>query len=127
MKQFILFTCLIFSTSIILANSSSQNIKAEISKIGTETPKLSDRPEKENLNGFLPDKIYIKTLTQTFCKGFEFCLVDGRIYSKTEEDDNWELFLGKGLPFSKSKKFQSPKRIVEIAADDDCLFAFDSD
>lgn len=127
MKQFILFTCLIFSTSIILANSSSQNIKAEISKIGTETPKLSDRPEKENLNGFLPDKIYIKTLTQTFCKGFEFCLVDGRIYSKTQEDDNWELFLGKGLPFSKTKKFQSPKRIVEIAADDDCLFAFDND
>ena len=126
MKQFILFTFLLFSTSIIFATPSSQNIKTEIDKIGNETTKLSDRPEKENLNGFLPDKIYIKTLTQTFCKGFEFCLVDGRIYSKTPENDNWELFLGKGLPFSKTKKFLSPKRIVEIAADDDCLFAFDS-
>ena len=126
MKQFILFTFLLFSTSIIFANTSSQNIKTEIDKIGNETTKLSDRPDKENLNGFLPDKIYIKTLTQTFCKGFEFCLVDGRIYSKTPENDNWELFLGKGLPFSKTKKFLSPKRIVEIAADDDCLFAFDS-
>ena len=127
MKQIILLLILFFSTSLIMANSTINDIKTEIYKIGTETPKLPDRPEKENLNGFLPDKIYIKTLTQTFCKGFEFCLVDGRIYSKTEEDDNWELFLGKGLPFSKSKKFLSPKRIVEIAADDDCLFAFDSD
>ncbi len=110
-----------------MANSTKKDIKTDITKIGTEPQKLPDRPEKENLNGFLPDKIYIKTLTQTFCKGFEFCLVDGRIYSKTEEDDNWELFLGKGLPFSKSKKFESPKRIVEIAADDDCFFAFDSD
>ena len=83
MKQFILFTFLLFSTSIIFANTSSHNIKTEIDKIGNETTKLSDRPEKENINGFLPEKIYIKTLTQTFCKGFEFCLVDGRIYSKT--------------------------------------------
>ena len=108
MKQIILLLILFFSTSLIMANSTINDIKTEIYKIGTETPKLPDRPEKENLNGFLPDKIYIKTLTQTFCKGFEFCLVDGRIYSKTEEDDNWELFLGKGLPFSKTKKLKSP-------------------
>ena len=107
--------------------SSNQNIKTEILKIRTESPKLSDRPEKENLNGFLPKKIYIKTLTQTFCKGFEFCLVDGRIYVKPKDEETWSLFLQTGLPFSKKNKFPSPKRIVEIAADDDCLFAFDSD
>ena len=106
--------------------SSNQNIKTEILKIGTESPKLSDRPEKENLNGFLPKKIYIKTLTQTFCKGFEFCIVDGRIYVKPKDEETWSLFLQTGLPFSKKNKFPSPKRIVEITADDDCLFAFDS-
>jgi hypothetical protein len=126
MKQFILLAIL-FSTFSMMMFSSNQDIKNEILKIGTETSKLPDRPEKENINGFLPEKIYIKTLTQTFCKGFEFCLVDGRIYFKTPQNDNWQLFLKTGLPFSKKNKFPSPTRIVEIAADDDCLFAFDND
>ena len=106
MKQFILLAIL-FSTFSMMMFSSNQDIKNEILKIGTETSKLPDRPEKENLNGFLPDKIYIKTLTQTFCKGFEFCLVDGRIYFKTPQNDNWQLFLKTGLPFSKKNKISN--------------------
>ena len=127
MKHFFLLIILFYTTSSIMIYSSNQNIKTEILRIGIENPYLSDRPEKENLNGFLPKKIYIKTLTQTFCKGFEFCLVDGRIYVKPEGEETWSLFLQTGLPYSKKNKFTSPKRIVEIAADDDCLFAFDSD
>ena len=69
--------------------SSNQIIKTEILRIGIENPYLSDRPSKENLNGFLPEKIYIKTLTQTFCKGFEFCLVDGRIYVKPKDEETY--------------------------------------
>ena len=101
MKHFFLLIILFYTTSSIMIYSSNQNIKTEILRIGTESPKLSDRPSKENLNGFLPKKIYIKTLTQTFCKGFEFCLVDGRIYVKPKDEETWSLFLQTGLPFSK--------------------------
>jgi len=126
MKQFFILILTFFTTSMIFANNG-QDIKTKISQIGNSNPKLFDRPEKENINGFLPKKIYIKTLTQTFCKGFEFSLIDGRIYVKTPQNNTWQLFLKTGLPFSKKDKFPTPKRIVEIAADDDCLFAFDSD
>ena len=126
MKHFFILILTFFTTSMIFANNG-QDIKTKISQIGNSNPKLFDRPEKENINGFLPKKIYIKTLTQTFCKGFEFSLIDGRIYVKTPQNNTWQLFLKTGLPFSKKDKFPTPKRIVEIAADDDCLFAFDSD
>ena len=127
MKAFLILILSFFTTSLMMAITTEQDLKSNLMQIGNKKQILPDRPSKEYVNGFLPDKIHIKTLTQTFCKGFEFSLVDGRIYVKTPQNNNWHLFLNTGLPFSKKEKFATPKRIVEIAADDDCLFAFDSD
>ncbi len=84
----------------------------------------------QDVNGFLPEEVLIRTQTQTFCKYGQFVLVDGRIYAKLPGEANWHLFLKKGLPFSKSKKpanrFETPERINEISADEYSLYAFDS-
>lgn len=80
----------------------------------------------QDVNGDFPDKIYIKTNTQTFGFDYEFCLSDGKIWYKKIGTDKsaWELYLGTGLPFSKKNKFESVKKVVEINADADCLYAF---
>lgn len=85
----------------------------------------------QDVNGFLPGSIFVRTMTQTFCKYYEFTLVDGRIYFKKPDEKKWKLFLNTGLPFSKIEttgmdEFQVPERIIEISADADSLYAFDS-
>lgn len=134
------FMCLFSCASKVPVLGYSETVSDAIrSKI---TP-LSDYSDSENVNGFLPDKIYIKTATQTFCTDYEFCVIDGRIYVKclhpekessttrktmktvgSEELNGWSLLGGTGLPFSKNKAFNTPKRIVEISADDDSLMVF---
>jgi hypothetical protein len=96
--------------------------------------KLTDRTGTENINGSYPDTIAVKSLTQTFCKGYSFMLRNGKIWVKADGDSQWELLLKTGLPFSVKSRtipnsgwFSSPEEIVEIAADGDCLFAFDGD
>lgn len=90
-------------------------------------PVLRDNSEIQDVNGFLPQKVLIRTMTQSYCKYYDFVLVDGRIYSKKAGTDNWELFLKTGLPFSKGvgNKFETPAKIYEICADADSLYAFD--
>ncbi len=94
--------------------------------------------ESANVNGSFPDQVYIKTLTQTFCRDYQFCLVDGRIYCKLMPDarsktpgldeSQWRLLGGTGLPAPKRRGgFPVPERIVEISADADSLLAFDSE
>ena len=114
---------------------------------------LESRPESDNVNGKFPKKIYIKTLTQTFGKEYEFLLDDGKIWYKKigtgdigtdnpaadnpaadnsrvaidnreNKNNGWQLYLGTGLPFSPKNKFPPVKEIVEIASDADCLYAF---
>ena len=90
----------------------------------------------ENLNGDDADTVYVKSLTQTFLKDWQFVLRDGKIWRKATEENpqyekyrNWELFLETGLPFSASilptEQWKSPESIREIFADGDSLFAFD--
>ena len=86
----------------------------------------------QDVSGFLPDEILIRTHTQSYCKYFQFTLVDGRIYSKKTGDKEWKLFLGRGLPFSKMEttgkdEFPTPKRVSEISADADSLYVFDDE
>ena len=96
---------------------------------------LPDRPESDNVNGKFPEKIWIKTLTQTFGNEYEFLLDDGKIWYKKISDSRlaedvapgWQLYLGTGLPFSSKKKFAPVERVVEICADADCLYAFSSE
>lgn len=63
-------------------------------------------------------------------KGWQFTLYGGKIYSRRNGQKSWELFLERGLPFSKKSRwnpdyFKSPERITEIQADGDTLCAFD--
>ena len=92
----------------------------------------SHRAAGQDTSGFLPDEILIRTHTQSYCKYFQFTLVDGRIYAKKAGDEEWKLFLGTGLPFSKMEttgkdEFPTPKRVSEISADADSLYVFDDE
>lgn len=99
---------------------------------------LETLDDSANVNGRLPEQVYIKTLTQTFCRDYQFCIVDGRIYYKLMPgakysnpglvETEWQLVGGTGLPTpQKSSDFPLPTEIVEISADADALLAFDSD
>ncbi|MBR6566948.1 MAG: hypothetical protein IKK79_09100 [Spirochaetaceae bacterium] len=99
---------------------------------------LATVPDSANVNGHLPEQVYIKTLTQTFCRDYQFCLVDGLIYYKLMPgakysnpglvETDWQLVGGTGLPTPKREDgFPVPTEIVEISADADALLAFDSE
>ncbi|WP_245540198.1 hypothetical protein [Sediminispirochaeta bajacaliforniensis] len=83
---------------------------------------------EEDINGHLPETIYIKTRTQTFNTNYNFILVDGRIYYKSKDEEtkptNWALLTKTGLPHRRfSLNFHHASRIVEISADADELMA----
>ncbi len=88
---------------------------------------LQDRAG-EDINGFLPKEVVVKTRTQTFCRDYEFIVVDGRIYYKgrstAKKSPKWKLLTKTGLPHATSIQFRAPRRIVEISADADTLVAF---
>ncbi len=88
---------------------------------------LRDLSAVQDVNGFLPEHIEIRTMTQSYCRYYEFALVDGRIYAKKSGENDWKLFMKTGLPFSRNRKdkFVSPKAVREICADGDSLYAFD--
>lgn len=111
----------IFSSCSSLPTYADSFLKTEGSPIFLEEQNLD-----ENVNGFFPDSIFIKTQTQTFSFEYDFLLSDGKIYYKkrNESSEQWKLFQKTGLPFSLKNEFESPKKIVEIAADADVLYAF---
>lgn len=79
---------------------------------------LAGKEKTDSINGDFPEEVYVKTLTQTFMKNWQFVLSDGRIYAKKDGEENWKLFTKDGKPKNADK-------ICEIFADGDCLFAFD--
>lgn len=83
-----------------------------------ETNYIADKESSDNVNGDFPEEVYVKTLTQTFMKGWQFILSDGKIYAKKDGEENWELFTKDGKP-------KDAERITEIYGDGDCIFAFD--
>lgn len=115
----ILFSC---STSASRERFDDSDFNAKAGVSG-----LFQTPANEDVNGFLPDEVLIKTRTQTFCVGYQFCLVDGRIYYKRlppeGSGEKWRLLSKTGLPHSTVIRFVAPGRIVEISADADALFA----
>ena len=85
----------------------------------------------QDASGFLPDEIFLRTMTQSYCKYFDFTIVDGRIYAKKPSEKKWKLFLKTGLPYSKIEttgldEFPIPERVTEISADGDSLYVFDN-
>ena len=84
----------------------------------------------QDINGFLPEQVYIRTRTQSYCTYGEFALVDGRIYFKEKGESQWKLFKQTGLPHpdpSSTDKFTPPARIEEICADGDSFYAWDGE
>ncbi|ULQ58692.1 hypothetical protein K7I13_08990 [Brucepastera parasyntrophica] len=101
---------------------------------GLYTYELKNFPHEEyvseNINGFFPDKVYIKTRTQTFNSYHYYILQDGHIWYKgipgaeVPGPDLWTLFMETGLPHNKKRRnFAAPGKIVEISADADELVA----
>lgn len=80
---------------------------------------VQDTESSENINRNLPVEVYVKTLSQTFMKGWQFILRDGKIYAKEDGNADWKLLAKHGKP-------KEAERICEIYADGDCLFAFDN-
>ena len=100
--------------------------------ISVQSSLYSQEDKKTAINGFMPEKINVKTLTQTFCKDHDFLIYNGRLWSKSTNKSEWSLFLGTGLPFSKTEErlggrewFDPPKALKEICADGDTVFVFD--
>lgn len=76
----------------------------------------------ENVNGRFPERIFIKTATQTFNEYYYFLLDHGRIYCKSLDSSGdapeWQLFRKTGLPSARLKRgFKRPRAIVAISAD----------
>jgi hypothetical protein len=87
---------------------------------------VADESDRESVNGRLPQAVFIKTATQTLCRGYQFSLVDGRIYFKRTDAAPGELWLPlteTGLPHGTARGFRNARRVVSIAADADELYA----
>lgn len=105
--------------------------RAYDASVADAKPKLARDGEKggdgrEGVNGRLPEKVFIKTATQTLCRGYQFNLVDGRIYYKPADAsprEVWRPLTGTGLPHGSARGFRNARRVVSIAADADELYA----
>jgi hypothetical protein len=90
------------------------------------SPGLALPDARGSVNGPLPETVFIKTATQTLCRGYQFSLVDGRIYYKRTGATAREVWLpltGTGLPHGTADGFRNARRVVSIAADADELYA----
>ncbi|HSM92370.1 MAG TPA: hypothetical protein VLT47_05730 [Anaeromyxobacteraceae bacterium] len=89
-------------------------------------PRDPEALRRESVNGPLPERVLIKTATQSVCRGFQFIVVDGRIQYRRSDaapGEPWRLLTGTGLPHGSSRDFRAASRIVSIAADADELYA----
>ena len=119
----------LFSSCVALSKVENYEEKAQ-AMAGAEKIHMEVTEDINNVNGQLPDKVYIKTATQTFNKDYQFCLADGRIFYKSRTGAKgpaeWEP-LETGLPYSKIGKFKTPERVIALAGDVDSILAMDQD
>jgi len=89
--------------------------------------------ESAKLAADFPEKIYLKTATQSFNSRYYFVLRDHRIWCKPNEETTgkkgeWELFLGTGVPFGKQVvRFGEAGKIAAISSDGMYLIALSED
>ena len=92
---------------------------------------LHDITATQDVSGSLPPRVFMRTLTQSYCAYYEFVISEGKIYAKEKGESEWKPFLKTGLPFSKSNggkdAFEPPAAICELCCDADSLCAFDED
>lgn len=125
-----LLTAFILITASCVSSENIVNHEKKSAKVFTDHEIfLADKYDTDDVNGFLPEKVYIKTATQTFNKDYQFVLVDGRIYYKGRNEGTgpaeWVLLKGTGKPFHFNNRWPVPDRITEISGDVDSLLAFD--
>ncbi len=87
-----------------------------------------DRYYSEDINGPFPETVTVKTKTQSFNTYHYYALKNGLIWYKgitlSSGPSEWMLFMRTGLPRNgKGNDFRVPRRIIEISADGDELFA----
>ncbi len=97
--------------------------------IEEEAPVLFDIGATQDVSGYMPEHVLIRTMTQSYCKYYEFIIDNGLVYAKKAGDKNWKLFLDTGLPFFNSSNpddyFKMPKAVRELCCDADSLYVFD--
>jgi hypothetical protein len=122
-----------FAVLLVLTNCRTLQMPLEVDE-------YLNAPSEEDINGFFPREVYIKTRTQTFNAYHYYLIKDGLIWYKsideTKEPFEWTLFGKTGLPHDRAKpykrrnrhhrrkqNFSNPKKIVNISADADELAA----
>ena len=108
MKKFgllcLTLSALLLSSCVALSRVNDYEEHAR-AMAGAEEIHMADTESINNVNGQLPDKVYIKTATQTFNKDYQFCLAEGRIFYKSRTGakgpSEWEP-LETGLPGSRT-------------------------
>ena len=125
----LIIAAVLLSSCVALSKVENYEEKA-LTMAGAEKIHMAVTEDINNVNGQLPDNVYIKTATQTFNKDYQFCLTDGRIFYKSRTGAKgpaeWEP-LETGLPYSKIGKFKTPKRVIALAGDVDSILAMDED
>lgn len=114
------------SVAFLSCSCATQSVNRDFQSLFRGDPYGASSNPGEDVNGFLPATVSIKTRTQTFCRDYQFCLVDGRIYyksMKSRSPDDWRLLTSTGLPHSSKKGFRSASRIEEIVSDAYNLYA----
>jgi hypothetical protein len=86
----------------------------------------------EDINGYFPDAIYIKTKTQTFNTYHYYLVQDGRIWYKSidpaKAPKEWTIFATTGVPHNGwNVNFSRTNAVMEISADADELLALSED
>ena len=121
----------ILATFFALSSILSVSFFASCKSVVNQPMSFATDSPSQDVGGLLPEKVYIRTMTQSYCQYYDFVLVDGRIYGKKTGGGNWELFKNTGLPYSAPSnfmnRFKTPERICSICADGDSLYAMDSD
>ncbi|HQL00847.1 MAG TPA: hypothetical protein PK090_08740 [Smithellaceae bacterium] len=75
----------------------------------------------------LPDRVWMKSATQSFTHEYDVAIDDGRIWYKSrkssEAEPRWKLLGTTGLPASQQKNFSPPSSVKALSADGDNLIA----
>lgn len=129
-RVFLLITAVsLLASCVALSKVENYEEKAK-AMAGSADIHMDMMEEIDNVNGQMPDTVYIKTSTQTFNKDYQFCLAEGRIFYKSRTGAKgpaeWEP-LETGLPYSKIGKFKTPDRVIALAGDVDSILAMDQD
>lgn len=111
---------------MLACSCATESVNRDFQSLFDDRPYGAPSYQGEDVNGFLPATVSIKTRTQTFCRDYQFCLVDGRVYyksMKSRSPEDWRLLAATGLPHSGKRGFRPAARVAEIASDAYNLYA----